>query len=423
MHIGPNIVNNGLLFGYDTGYGSTLNNNIHSRFFRGRPTTNLLTGIGYSFGTQDTAAFKTNYGTETNFVPTLGERTTHFVNIFNTGANTCCPSPFSFGNFSVSPSTVYTYQIIFRTNNGYSHPNYMYQYQYNGGSFVTEFGLLDGGRIEDLGDGWRHGWGTFTTNASTNNISTFLFHYEYNFFNKIEIAGVSLTFGNTVLRPNQIPGVGQTRSSFVSLLDVTKQRFVDTSNVTFNTVGRMVFDGTDDFINLPINFQSGLTSASYEFICRSTSLPSGNYRQLYIQEASTWIALYNFGGVTFFGIDLNNGSGWFDNNGGFNTGARTTSNILVNTFYHIMFSWGNGVVRVYLNGVLQSTTSTLQSANGRQNVTSLGPGTTSRNIGSRFSGSANNWIGDMDVVRFYNRELSQQEVTRNFESYRNRFDI
>ena len=424
MYTGPKLSTNGLVFGYDTGYGSTINN-IHTRLYRGRPTTNLLTGIGNSYGTQDGQFFKTNYGDETSYVPTLGERTTRYVNIFNdvNGSGACCLSLFAFGDISVSPSTVYTYQIIYRTINGYSHPNYMYQYQFNGGTYVTEFGLLDGSRTENLGDGWVHGWGTFTTNASTNRLITFLFHYEYNFFNKVEIAGISITQGNTVLRPNQIPGVGQTRSATQSLIEATRVTSLNVSNMTFDTNGRMLFNGVNNFINLPNNLQSGFTRATYEFVCRPTSLPSGNYQQLYIQESSTWIALYNIGGVTFFGIDLNNGSGWFDNNGGFNTGARTTSTILANTYYHVMFSWGNGVVRVYLNGVLQSTTSTLQSANGRQNVTSLGPGTTSRNIGSRSSGSANNWIGDMDVVRFYNRELSQQEVTLNFQSYRNRFGI
>lgn len=183
------------------------------------------------------------------------------------------------------------------------------------------------------------------------------------------------------------------------------------------TNGTMVFDGTNDYINLSTNIQSGFTQASYEFICKPTSLPSGNaYFNLYIQEYSTWIAIYNYGGSTFFGIDLNNGSGWFDNNGGHTTGARTTSTINANTYYHLMFCWNGSSVSIYLNGSLQSTTSTLQASNGRQNVTSLGAGTTSRNIGSRYSGGGNNWIGTIDVVKFYNRSLSAAEVLRNYNS-------
>lgn len=409
MHTGPNIVNNGLLFGYDTGYGSTLNNNVYSRFFRGRPTTNLLTNIGYTFGTQDTAAFKTNYGTETNFVPTLGERTTHFVNIFNTGANSCCPSPFIFGDFSVSPSTVYTYQIIFRTNNGYSHPNYMYQYQFNGGSYITEFGLLDGGRIEELGEGWRHGWGTFTTNASTNRIIAYLFHYEYNFFNKIEIAGVSLTFGNTVLRPNQIPNVGQTRSSFVSLLDVTKQRFVDTSNVTFNTVGSMVFDGTDDFINLPVAALPAMNQMTIELV---------NFG---IDARNSSVIAGGIGGSQDLNIHLPWGDGniYWDVGRPFNRVFKAAGSEYIG-WHHWVFTKNSstGIMNIYRDGVLWA-----QNTGQTSPIISLEGGTAS--IGRYSNGSTNAFHhnGTVPVMRIFNRELSQQEVTRNFDSYRNRFGI
>ena len=177
----------------------------------------------------------------------------------------------------------------------------------------------------------------------------------------------------------------------------------------------MVFDGVNDYINLSTNIQSGYTQATYEFVCRSTSLPSpGDYKQLYIQESSTWIGLYNVGSGAFFGIDLNNGSGWCDNNGGSNTNARTTTTIEVNKYYHVVYSWDGTNVRVYLNGVLHNTASTLQAVNGRQNVTTLGPGSSHRNIGSRYSGAGNNWIGNMDVVKFYNRALSASEIVQNY---------
>jgi hypothetical protein len=81
------------------------------------------------------------------------------------------------------------------------------------------------------------------------------------------------------------------------------------------------------------------------------------------------------------------------------------------------------VVKVYLNGVLQSTTSTLQASNGRQNVTTLGGGTTPRNIGSRANGGGENWYGTIDVVNFYNRSLSATEVTEQYNNYKVRFGI
>ena len=190
------------------------------------------------------------------------------------------------------------------------------------------------------------------------------------------------------------------------------------------TRSTLEFDGSNDYLPLASNLQSGFTAASYEFVCMSTSLPgSGTVRQLYIQEASTWLALYNISGTIFFGVDLNNGSGWFDNNGGWNTGARTTATISANQYYHVVYTWEGATVKVYLNGVLQSTVSTLQAGNGRQNVTTLGGGTTHRNIGSRGSGADSNWVGNIDVVNFYNRALLATEVSYQYNTYKTRFGI
>lgn len=181
------------------------------------------------------------------------------------------------------------------------------------------------------------------------------------------------------------------------------------------------FDGVDDYINFSTNIQSGYTSASYEFLVETGNITTSDRRQIYIQESSTWIALHAVSGVVFFGIDLNNGSGWFDNNGGWNTGARTTSTIAANTKYHLVYTWNGSSVKVYLNGVLESTASTLQASNGRQNVTQLGTGTTPRRIGSR-----NNqfyWNSKIFKSSFYNRELTLSEVQQNYNAIKGRYGL
>jgi len=223
-------------------------------------------------------------------------------------------------------------------------------------------------------------------------------------------------------KPHPTPFAYGTRSATQGLLPLISNTSLNISTVSFNSNAQIIFDGTDDYINLATNLQSGFTQASYEFICKPTSLPgSGNYFQLYIQENSTWIALYNVGGTVFFGIDLGNGSGWFDNNGGWNTGARTTATLTANKYYHVFYSWDGTTVRIYLNGVLQSTTSTLQAVNGRQNVTTLGSGNTPRNIGAR--GGGNYWPGNIDIIKFYNTALSSDQVKQNYNQYKSRFNL
>ena len=147
---------------------------------------------------------------------------------------------------------------------------------------------------------------------------------------------------------------------------------------------------------------------------------TSNIQQVYIQESSVWLAMYNTGGGAFFGCDLNNGTNWFDGNGGNTTGAKTTSTLAINTWYHVVYAWSGSAVKVYLNGSLESTTSTLQAANGRQNVTTLGAGTTPRGLGYRGVGSVH-WNGEMGEIRMYNRELSASEVSINYESAKTQY--
>ena len=73
-----------------------------------------------------------------------------------------------------------------------------------------------------------------------------------------------------------------------------------------------------------------------------------------------------------------------------------------------------------MNGNLESTTSTLQAANGRQNVTTIGAGTTPRGLGYRGSGTAH-WNGEMGEIRMYNRELSYVDVQTNYINSRNKY--
>jgi hypothetical protein len=411
MYTGPRLNKNGMLFGYDTGYGSTPSNQF-TRLYPGKPVTNLLTGIGYSFGTQDTATFKTNYGTETSYVPTLGERTTHFVNIFNDyngGSGACCPSPFSYGEVFVSPSTVYTYQIIFKTSNNYYSPNYMYQYQFNGGTYVTEFGLLDGSRIEELGNGWRHGWGTFTTNASTTRLLTFLFHYEYAFFNKIEIAGVSITQGNTVLRPYQIPNVGQTRSATRGLIDASRRNVIDISNVSFNTNGNMVFDGSDDFINVPTSAFPAMDQITIELV---------NFG---IDARNSSVIAGGIGGNQDLNIHLPWGDGniYWDVGRPFNRVFKAAGSEYIG-WHHWVFTKNSstGIMNIYRDGVLWA-----QNTGQTSPIISLAGGTIS--VGRYSNGSTNAYHhnGTVPVMRVQNVELTAAQVAENFLVYKNRFGI
>ena len=346
----------------------------------------------------------------------MGTRTVEYVDVYNDyngGSGNCCPSPMHFGDFSVSPSTVYTYQIVYKTATGYAHPNYMYHYEYNGGTYVTEYGLWNSGRIQDLGDGWKHAWGTFTSNASTNRFICYLFHYEYGIENRIEVAGVMLTQGSSIIPPSQFLSVNTTRSNTQGLVDLTGTSTIDLANVSFDSNAQIVFDGTDDVITVPMDNlrpTSAITQEVVVYIDNNTTqvwigsqygTSSGNSYALWLNGADTLAAGVNIGG------SLNNQSQSYP--------------ITLNTYYHFVHTYDGTTQRIYANGVEIRQWATSGNITYNTNNTLLA-------IGNDWNGSGYNTgasiatHGKQDITKIYNRALTASEVQTNFKNYRKRFE-
>jgi hypothetical protein len=184
-----NISTSGLVFCYDT-------DNIKG--YVGPEMRNTATSItAYAHGSGTGYSFLT--GTETSYIPKLDATiTNNYSDIQNTGASWCCPNPFTFGTgLPISGSTLYTYAIVYKCNSGYTSGNYMYRYEYNGGTYVTEAGVFSDSNRVDLGNGWYWAWGTFTTQATTNLIYLYAFYYQYrNVYDRLSIAYALLTKGD-----------------------------------------------------------------------------------------------------------------------------------------------------------------------------------------------------------------------------------
>ena len=388
-------VTDGLIFGYDTG--------DKRNSFKGKDTTNLLTTISYSYGTQTGALFQTNYGTETVNIPAIGEVTSHYCNIYNDyggGSGNCCPAPFAFGNFAVSGNTVYTYQIIYKTTTGYANANYMYHYEYNGGTYVTEYGLWNSGREVDLGDGWKMGWGTFTTNASTTNTTCYLFHYEYGVWNKIQLAGIMLTQGSIVYDPLHFLPVQGTRSSTNVLKDVTNTYNLDVSNMSYatepTTGGDMIFDGTNDVIDTNFGVNNSLSQVTMEAVVFDTKNNSG-YRAIIQNNVAGDDALY---------IHPNNTLGFW---------PCTTTYLTVpaNRWAYVAYSYDGTTMRYSVNGAQHAFTGTCADCLDFDFL----------RIGAHSTGDGERFGGKIAVAKVYNRALTEGELDQNFRHYATRFGI
>lgn len=408
---GPNILGkDNLSFMYDLADNNS---------YKGKPGTNIATLID-NFGTYNDTYFKTNYGTEIDNIPGLGGNTlVRYINIFNDYPNSgvCCPSIFGYGSgISLSGSTAYTYQLIYKTTIAEG-ANYLYRYEYNGGTYITEVGLWNSTNTEDLGNGWKHAWGQFTTNASTNLGYFSLFFYNYSAWHNVKVAGICITQGSTILRPRQfIPNLS-TRSATQGLLDLTSNRkSIDISNVSYSSNADITFDGTDDQISVG-NLGSGFDTFTVEIWFKSDSVV--NYRN---PIDCNWL-VFNGGASGYSNIgprlEQNNSGNltWVvgDAAGNYSFVNLVTSGLSATPVHHAVITRTSSTsFSGYYNGDFTSNLTFSGWIGAMSNV----------NIGRGFSTSSERWfIGKVFSVKIYNRALSASEVKQNYNSQKSRFGL
>lgn len=398
MYYGPKIVSDGIVLGYDTGYGVADKNNS-TRFYKGKPTTNLqasggmngMSGISLSYvGVED------------------GWKKYSMNGTFNGGTY---PYIMVLSGTSFTGGAKYSAQVKVKTNvpgkfnyfgsNGISYVNQPKDHEGSNSSTV----LPDGSYLLQ-----RQGFAYTSTTTQggylwTNPINGTTFSSSTDF----------LYMKDFQVEQNDYctPYVNGTRSSTNALLDVTGGMSLNLSTVSFDSSnGQMTFDGSDDYIDIASNPSTGDSAASWEWVVKFDAVHDNEtsvYRQLYIQESSVWIAQY----YDYIGLDIakDNGS-WYDGNGGVNTSSQLGP-VSSGTWYHGVWTFDNGNINGYLNNSLQVT----KAISG---MTGLKGGQTPRRFGRR---SSQPLIGDMPIFKVYNKALTASEVNQNFNAYKVRFGL
>lgn len=400
---GPNIVNNGLILNLDAA-------NIKS--FKGLSGTNLWYNLNRTFSPTNTSTFKVSYGTEQSYIPYFNGfiNTTYcdIYNDYNGGSGQCCPSPFYYHgpNVTVNGSTQYTYQLIFKTTNGYYSTNYMYRYEFGTSGLLTEQGVVDASRLESLGNGWYHAWGQFTTNASTTNMTGWLFHYEYLVSNRISVAAVSLTQGSTIHRPEHLINFGfrETRGTTVATGGGWKDLSGNSNNAELvngatyasNNRGAITTDGTNDYLEIS-TIPNLNTVRTVELVYKQNDVSSG-YGPLWRDD---WRERIYPSSINI----INSNSTYYYLNG-----PDNTTNI-----NYITYSFSGTNAKSYKNGILQS------------NITMDGPMHNQTNyyrLAYQCGGSTCvNTNCNFYLFKIYNRQLTDDEVLQNFNSQKSRFGL
>ena len=351
----------------------------------------------------------------------MGRRTVKYVDVwndYNNGSGNCCLSLFTFGTGidTITGNTTYTYQIVYKTDTGYSHPNYMYRYEYGASGYIREAGLHSTGRRTHLGDGWYHAWGTVTLHPDTTYINTYLFHYEYATQNRVQVAGVMFSEGAEIIPPSQFLEIEETRSNVQGLLDLTGNSTIDLTNAAFNSEGLLTFDGTDDTITIAPRKQYAITEAwTTELVFKPT-----------VEGDNSWNGL--------FGGSLGQGGYWmFHSVGNLSyyeghstaTGTKITyrpwtksNTFTTNQYHHLTICYTptsstKGKFDLYYNGGEK-----VDSFNWTFNWSySLDMQTIGNGGGNRYG------TNDIHYFKQYSKTLTADEVAQNFKSVKSRFNI
>jgi hypothetical protein len=404
----PKISTNGLVFAYDM-------NNTNS--YRSPPLQNILTEIEpRGLGTNSFYDFTS--GTEDVYIPNLGWiYNCRYVDMYNDyvgGSNNCCPSPYGYGQgLAVSPTTVYTYAIVYKSVNSYTHPNYMYHYEYTSGdSYLTEYGVFYNngtysGQVRTLGDDWYWASAKFTTNASAAKINTGSWMYEYGRYNRFYVAKVMLVAGDyTNLHPKFWPALGTTVSNTQALRDLTVQNTITASSLTYATDGTFSFNGSADYITIP-NTTLGNGNSEWTVSCwMKTTTTTNDLGQGSILSNQS-------GGPVYSMLGVNNGKivYWTYQNSAWAQKLGTGKTVNDGNWHMLTWvNYSNYTMDMYVDGLLDSNVANSTSGNN--------------NPVDRIGGSwAGYFPGSIASLMRYTRALSSNEVLQNFASQRGLYGI
>ena len=260
-----------------------------------------------------------------------------------------------------------------------------------------------------LEDGWTRRAITYTATYTGYN------YYRFNLWTggaRADGAGdFEFLFDNFQIETNShaTPFTNNTRSATQGLLDLTGNSTIDLSNVSFDSNAQMTFDGTDDWLNIPVALNAGnftyetvmqASNPSYQIFSAGSGVPpsGGTTIQAYVNSSGALINLYAPVG----------GSGWqygsYNNQSGY-VGAS-------GVIRHIVVVNSNTNWKTYVNGVLVG------------DVTSFAPSVGNAVGVARSAMQAASTVSTtVYMSKVYNRALTASEVAQNFNAIKSRFGI
>lgn len=393
MYTGPNIVNEGLVFGIDSGYGIA-NTGVPTRFFKGKPATNLASGLIKTFGSWSNLQGSTEYYTRG------GSQGVHLIVTGSGGVQWHGSDQIN----SVSASTQYTISATIKWTGVTPHTNLFYIRQYNSSSSqVSESGQFSTSYMIDLGDGWYRAYRTFTTTSTTDYVR--IQGYQYSANANIYYQDEQFELGS--LTP--YAGDGAARSNTDSLIDLKRKETLTVANISFDSTGQPDYDGTNDYLRQTLTGVNLNSGCAIEGVLRRNTTPSAWRTFFNIKPTGANAPFFEFRS------GANNQQIYADYYNGSADYITPTASLTTGEFGHAVCCYdGSGNLKMYLNGSLIGTKTGVPTfALGTNPVISVG------------IAYSNDRYTDISapVVKVYDKALSVDEVKQNYNAYRKRFNI
>ena len=396
MYTGPNTVNDGLVFGYDTGYGIA-DNDTATRFYPGEPTTNILSNT-VDFSNWTLARNSGSYPTVTanTSANPLGKSYEGMADKVYIPEDGTYPRIQQY--FTPSSTNTHTFSVWIRSLSG--------DCDCFLGAFRNSPWNLPGYSVNSITSEWQRFTFSWTPPDTTTHVIYMGSH------DTAAQKGNTLEFWGAQMEENShnTPYTPGSRSNTQSLIDLKSTTDIDVSTLSFDSIGQPVFDGTNDYLQLNAKFLPTIGAFTMEFLYQIST--TGGRGGMFERNPSSPYngALIGQGGTGDWYFQVSNGSQSLTID---DMGYPST-----NTWYHDVGVYdGVNTIKFYRNGSLHdtvtgSTIGNIDSGGSRDNMRFMKRDNNSNTIG-----------GKVAISKVHNKALSDAEVKQNFNAYKNRFNI
>lgn len=408
MYSGPKIVQENLIFGYDTGRNpsSAFDERFQKRrHFRGKPMTNFFPDGHFPNGNHMASQAGSNAQNDVVLLKNPGDSpyvlrqsmgvayTEYQINLTT----------------ELSASTTYCMSGWYAESSNYSGSSRMFHaraHSSSGAHISTGAGVYNVIKTKRVGGLlWKFAFYTITTPSDyNNNFNWYLGYLNQSYTGYRYYTNIKLEQGT---RPS--PYHAGQRTSTNSLIDLKKSKTLDLANVSFDSDGLVDFDGSNDTIDMGgFDIQNRDYSVEVVYDTDNPTLGQG----IITDYQYSWWMMW---------LDSSNKLNWRHKKTDANTFLLQSPSSVGDGYHHIVFAFKLGTgAKMYIDGVLvASNTFTdgfgLASPRGPRYVGHLRTGA---------PGSPSSYFnGKIPVVKIYQKTLSSNEVKQNFSAYRRRFNI